>query len=143
MENGSLNAPKSYMVIATALGKWGQVKPNTKTMKARVLPISEKFRWIFESNSGGQFVFTRKEKPYSNKMLNTTWKRANKLANNKYKTHIINLRNGTRHSFACQCLNEGFRLHKVKTALGRSDPRTTDRYGRYSVELWKTSSRVK
>jgi len=39
-----------------------------------------------------------------------------------------------RHSFACQRLDEGFPMHKVKTVLGHSDPRTTERYGEYSAE---------
>jgi len=43
-----LNGFKPYVVIATASRKRGQVKPNTKTVKARVLPIPEKLLWIFE-----------------------------------------------------------------------------------------------
>ena len=39
-----------------------------------------------------------------------------------------------RHSFVCQRLDEGFPMHKVKTVLGHSDPRTTERYGEYSAE---------
>jgi hypothetical protein len=40
----------------------------------------------------------------------------------------------TRHLFACQRLDEGSPMHKVKTVLGHSDPRTTERYGEYSTE---------
>jgi hypothetical protein len=40
----------------------------------------------------------------------------------------------TRHLFACQRLDEGSPMHRVKTALGHSDPRTTERYGEYSAE---------
>jgi len=133
-ENVILNAPKPYLVIATALGHKGHVKPTTKSKKPRVLPITKNLRWIFENECSSRFAFTRNGRPYSNKMLNYTWKRANLLANEKYGVPIINLRNATRHSFACQRLNEGFPMHKVKTVLGHSDPRTTERYGEYSTE---------
>ena len=45
----------------------------------------------------------------------------------KYGVPIINLRNATGHSLACQRLDEGFPMQKVKTALGRNDPLTTER----------------
>jgi len=56
------------------------------------------------------------------------------MANKKYETPIINLHNATRHSFACQKLDEGFPIFKVKTVLGHSDIKTTERYGEYSTE---------
>ena len=56
------------------------------------------------------------------------------MANKKYETPIINLHNATRHSFACQKLDEGFPIFKVKTVLGHSGIKTTERYGEYSTE---------
>lgn len=134
-ENVVLEAPKPHLIIATALSHKGEVKPTTKTRRTRVLPVPEKLLWVFDENgSDSKFMFTRNHRPYSNKMLNATWNKANKSANEKYGTPIINLRNATRHSWACQKLDDGFPMHMVKTVLGHSDSRTTERYGQYSTQ---------
>lgn len=48
-------------------------------------------------------------------------------------TPLINLRSGTRHSFACQRLDMGYPMFMISTVLGDSDQRTTTRYGKYQT----------
>ncbi len=59
------------------------------------------------------------------------WHRASSLANKKYKTKIINLYNGLKHSFGMQRLDDGYNLDELKEVYGHSSIATTQRYADY------------
>ena len=130
-ENLFLKHNPPYVVLSTVLGANGELKPYTKTKRLKILPIISEIDWIFSSDNPSEFVFAKKWRgewrPYSNRMLNLIWNRANALS----KVQKINLYNGMRHSFACQRLNDGYSMDEVKAVLGHTDVRTTERYAKY------------
>jgi integrase len=127
------NSP-SYVVLATVLGAMGQLKPTTKTGRIKVLPVIPELKWLFEGANDSEFVFAKKFKggwiPYSNKMLNTLWNRANRVSG----VTTINLYNAMRHSFGCQRLNQGFSRDEIKTVMGHTSTKTTERYASYQLQ---------
>jgi integrase len=129
-KNVFLNHTPPYFVVAITIRKNGEVKETTKTKMARVLPIIDETRWIFETNGDSIFVFIKRGRHYTSKRMNSVWKKANKASG----VQIINLYNGVRHSFAMQRLNNGFSLDEVKTMLGHTSSRMTERYARYTLK---------
>jgi len=121
---------KGYFAVVTTIRKNGEVKLTTKTRRIRILPVVEQTKWIFETNGDSPFVFVKDGRPYTNKRLNSVWKRANKLSG----VQIINLYNGVRHSFAMQRLQAGFSLDEVKTILGHTNTKMTERYAKYTLK---------
>jgi len=128
--NVHLENNPSYVVLATVLGAMGQLKPTTKTKRIKVLPIIPELRWLFENENGSDFVFAKKRKPYTNKMLNLIWNRANKISG----VTTINLYNAMRHSFGWQRLNQGYSLDEIKTVMGHTSTKTTERYAAYQLQ---------
>lgn len=129
-KNVFLDHTPAYFVIATTLRANGKVKETTKTKTIRILPIIPETRWIFETRGESPFMFTKKGRPYSNCMLNSVWKKANRLSG----VQKINLYNGVRHSFACQRLNAGFSIEEVRVMLGHSTSKMTQRYAAYTLQ---------
>ena len=128
-ENVFLDHNPPYVVLATVLGTKGNLKPTTKTKRARILPIIPEIRWIFLNSEDPKLVFTKNGKPYSNKILNRVWKKATTEAGVK-----INLYNGVRHSFGCQRLNSGYGLDTIKAIMGHTSTKTTERYAAYELK---------
>jgi integrase len=123
-----------YVILSTVLGAMGELKQTTKTKRIKVLPVIPELRWLFEGVNGSDFVFAKKRgrkwKPYSNKMLNLIWNRANKASG----VTQTNLYNSMRHSFGCQRLNEGFSRDEIKTVMGHTSIKTTERYAAYQLQ---------
>jgi integrase len=125
---------EKYLVLATAMGNKGRVKPNTKTKIAKPLPIIPEIEWTLHPKVISNFVFTRNGRPYSKWMLQKAWHKASLNANKKYKTPVIPVYQGLKHSFGCQRLNSGFSIHQVQSVMGHTSSRTTERYAQYSTE---------
>jgi integrase len=125
----NVNMDKGYFVIASTLGRNGQIRESTKTRKVRVLPIVPSTKWIFESRGDSEFVFWKRG-PYSNRRLNSLWNKAIKLSG----VSKINLYNGVRHSFAMQRLNSGFSIEEIRTVLGHSSSVMTRRYAQLTTK---------
>jgi integrase len=122
---------KNYFVIASTLGRNGKIRESTKTRKVRVLPIVPSTKWIFESKGDSEFVFSKgKCGPYTNRRLNSVWRKANRLSG----VPVIPLRNAVRHSFACQRLNSGYSIEEIRVVLGHSTSKTTQKYAQYDLK---------
>jgi site-specific recombinase XerD len=81
----------------------------------------------------GEFVFYTKDgNPYSTVRLERIWRSASLKANKNYKTKIVNLYNGLKHSFGVQRLDEGYDLSEVQEIMGHKDGQSTRRYAEYS-----------
>jgi integrase len=134
--NVHLDRNPAYFVVATVLGAAGQLKPYTKTKRIKVLPILEELKWIFEPTDGNDsgFVFAKKWRgewrPYTNRMLNLIWNRANSTSG----VTKVNLYNAMRHSFATQRLNQGYSLDEVRAILDHTTSKTTERYAQYQLQ---------
>jgi integrase len=125
-----LEADPPYVILENVLGACGKLKLMTKTRKIKVLPILPEIKWIFQNGNESDFVFFKNGRPYSNKMLNRVWNRANKESGVK----IVNLYNSMRHSFGFQRLNQGYGLDQIGAVMGHMDGRSTKRYAKYQVE---------
>lgn len=132
--NVFLDCNPAYFVITSVLGATGQLKPYTKTKRIKILPILPELRWVFENGNGSQFVFAKQWRgewrPYTNRMLNLIWNRANKASS----VPKINLYNAMRHSFGCQRLNEGFSLDEIRRVYSHTTSKTTERYAAYQLQ---------
>ena len=132
-QNVFLDHTPPYVVLATVLTASG-LKPYTKTKRIKILPIIPELKWLFESGNGSEFVFAKKWRgewlPYTSRMLNRIWNKANKESG----IAPINLYNGTRHSFGCQRLNQGFSRDEVRAVMGHTSTKTTERYAAYQLE---------
>jgi len=133
-QNVFLGNNPPYFVITSVLGATGNLKPYTKTKRIKILPILPELRWIFENANGSQFVFAKQWRgewrPYTNRMLNLIWNRANKASG----IAPINLYNAMRHSFGCQRLNEGFSLDEIRRVYSHTTSKTTERYAAYQLQ---------
>ena len=130
---------KGYFAVVTTIRKDGSVKETTKTKRVRVLPIIPETKWIFETKGDSPFLFTKGGRPYTNKRMNSVWKKANKASG----VQIINLYNGVRHSFAMQRLNSGFSLDEVRAMLGHTSSRMTERYAQFTPKSLESIIRGK
>ena len=69
------NVFEDYFIISSVLDFHGNLRPSTKTKKARVLPIIPETKWIFEPVDppayvdGKELVFGSNGRAYTNKML--------------------------------------------------------------------------
>ena len=131
----NVDKAKNQFVIATAMLKGGKLRMTTKTRIARPLPIVNELRSCFNyKTDSSKFVFTVQGRPYSRKMLGERWREANQKANKKYKTPIINLYNGLKHSWGMQRLAMGYTMDQVQAVMGHTTSRTTQRYATYLTE---------
>jgi integrase len=132
-DNVFLRADPPYLVLSTVLGGNGQLKQNTKTRKVKPLPIIPEIEMAIKPKEVTRFIFTKRGRPYSKKMVGKIWNKANLEANQKYGTPIVHLYQGTKHSFGCQRLNAGFSLDEIAAVMGHTDKRTTLKYAKYQV----------
>jgi len=102
------------------------------------LPIIPELTEILKPRDLSPLVFTHKTRaglvPYRRQFLEGIWNEANRLANQKYGTILINLYNGLKHSFGCQRLNQGFSIEEIKEVMGHVDSRTTERYAKFVTQ---------
>ena len=110
----------------------------TKTKIAKPLPIIPELMEIIKPEDLSPLVFTHKTRaglvPYRRQYLEGIWNEANRLANQKYGTPLINLYNGLKHSFGVQRLNQGFSIEQIKEVFGHVDVRSTQRYTKFLTQ---------
>ena len=112
--------------------------PNTKSGKARVVPLSDTARNLIEKLSANQccdYVFANPNtrKPYAS--FYYSWHTARKDAG------LADLRvHDLRHSFASFLVNAGRSLYEVQTLLGHSQITTTQRYAHLSTDSLRRPS---
>ena len=115
-----------------AFGRGEELK-TVKQSKIGYFPITTEVQEILDSLprdfSPWLFVNPTTKRPYS-KNVNKIWNAACDSA----KVERINLYNATRHSFACQMLNNGTDKSMVGRLLRHSDPRMIDRYAEYQED---------
>lgn len=126
----AIDPEKKQIFLKSVLGEDGKIRNRTKTGKLRVLPLIPEIAEILDydkrvEKDGQEFVFTNGKIPYSRHMLEKRWMKANRLAHRKYKTPIVPLYSGTKHSFATQRLAQGWDLYKIAEILGHSDIKST------------------
>ena len=103
----------------------GKLRARTKQKRAHGLPIIPEMVPYLHPKGDSVFLFTdRRGEPYNTRKLQTRWRRAVKLANQKYGTRIVSLYK-LRHSWASQRRKQGFTLEQIGAVLGHSDPRIT------------------
>jgi integrase len=104
------------------------LQEKTKTGAIRREPITDAALDILNRarKSLTPFVFVKKNgTPYSNKSLNTIWRKACKAAGVKIK-----LQAAFRHSLGCQLLDQGEDLELVRDVLGHTKSDMTRRYAK-------------
>ena len=112
--------------------------PNTKSGRARVVPLSDTARNLIEKLSANQccdYVFANPNtrKPYNS--FYYSWHTARKDAG------LADLRvHDLRHSFASFLVNAGRSLYEVQTLLGHSQITTTQRYAHLSTDSLRSAS---
>jgi integrase len=127
------------LIFSKVLGRKG-LKPNTKNKMAKPLPIIPEIEWTLKVKdpvrnifSKKGFIFTKNGRPYSKRMIERVWNKANKQANEKYGTPLIHVYAGTKHSFGCQRLSQGYALEEIKAVMGHRDIRSTEKYAQYTT----------
>jgi integrase len=104
------------------------LQEHTKTKKTRVEPMTEAADEIISRarKTLSPFIFVRKDgNPYSNKNMNTIWRKACKAAGINIK-----LQAAFRHSLGCQLLDQGEDLELVRDVLGHTKSDMTRRYAK-------------
>ena len=134
----NVNLPSGTVTISTVITRSRILKTTTKTKQIRMLPVIDQIRDGLKPKHLGKFVFMRRYRkeliPYSVKILEKIWNKANQLASKSDAIRIINLYNAFRHSFACQRLNSGSSIENIREILGHTCIETTERYAKYKIE---------
>ena len=131
----NVHRDKGIIIISSVIDSHGSLIERTKTKRIRVLPIVPEIEEILKPTSLGQFVFTRPNgMPYTKRVHEEIWKKANREAHEKYGTPLVSMYPGTKHSFGMQRLNSGFTMDEVKAVLGHKDKSSTERYAKYLTE---------
>lgn len=123
-----------YFILASVIGEKGQLKESTKTKLARPLPVIPELFDVMKPREVTPFIFSHHGRHYTVQRLYKIWQYANRKAQEKHGTPIVNLYNGLKHSFGCQRLNQGFSLGEIQAVMGHRDARTTKRYSDYLTE---------
>lgn len=124
--------------IDEAGGSWRIPASNSKSKKARVVPLNDSARWVIERlETKGRheylFVNSRTDKPFVT--ITRAWYRL------RAKAGIENLRvHDLRHSFASFLVNAGRSLFEVQHLLGHGDPRVSQRYAHLSQRTLQEAS---
>ena len=120
------------VLLSTVLTPKKGIKNSTKTRQVKPLPIIPEIEDILKMGAKeSPLIFTIDGRPYTLRRLEKIWHRANSLVNKKYKTKIINLYNGLKHSFGMQRLDDGYNLDELKKVYGHSNIATTQGYADY------------
>jgi integrase len=130
-------AEPPYLVFSHVMGRKG-LKPNTKNKTTKPLPIIPEIEWTLKLKdpvrnifSKKGYIFTKNGKPYSKQMIERAWDKANLQAHEKYGTPIIHVYAGTKHSFGCQRLSQGYAMEEIQAVMGHKDIRSTAKYAKY------------
>lgn len=121
---------KGIFVLATVYGNTG-LKMNTKTKSVRPLSIISEIEDALKPRDATRFVFTIHGHPYSRRTHEKIWVAASRKANAQHGTPIVTMYQGTKHSFGCQRLNQGFDKDQIRAVMGHTDSKTTERYAKY------------
>jgi integrase len=126
-----------WVIFQNAFGRNEELK-NVKQEKAEGFPLTEEIQQILDEQPKNltQWVFPNPTtgEPYS-KNINKIWNKAC----DKAQVPRINLYHATRHSFACQLLNNGVDKSIVSRLLRHSDPRMIERYAEYQMNPLKAA----
>lgn len=125
---------KRYFILATVLVSSGNLIENTKSKKIKPLPIIEEIEDALKPRELSRFVFTNNGLPYTKRMLERIWNKANHAANENQGITVVPMYNGLKHSFGCQRLNDGFSLDQIRTVYGHTNSKTTKRYAKYLTD---------
>lgn len=118
--------------IDRSKGVWRIPATNTKSNKARSVPLNDSAVWVLdqlwtEGRHPYLFVNARTNKPFVT--ITRAWYRL------RLKAGIEGLRiHDLRHSFASFLVNGGRSLYEVQQILGHSDPKVTMRYAHLSAQ---------
>jgi len=133
----NVNWQQKTFTISTAMTPGRVLKLSTKTKQIRILPIIAEIEDSLRPRHLGNFVFMKQYRneliPYSVKILEKLWWKANHKALQNDGIRKINLYNAFRHSFACQRLNSGSSMETLREVLGHRCVETTRRYAQYKV----------
>jgi integrase len=103
----------------------------TKTRRVRTLPIVEPVASILKEIRGlGGYVFRNSKGRHYTAEIGRTWA----AAVEKVGAPLVNLYQGTRHSFASQRVNSGVGLDLIRDILGHTTSETTRRYAATNLE---------
>lgn len=120
-----------------SFGRGEELKP-VKQTKIAYFPITAEVQQILgelpKDFTPWVFLNPSTKKPYS-KNIQKIWN----AACEKAEVNRINLYNATRHSFACQMLNDGVDKGIVSRLLRHSDPRMIERYAEYEEDPLKAA----
>jgi len=110
-------------------------RKNAKDNALAIMPQVEFFLRPIGKVTHLEYIFcTLNGLKYTRQGLYHIWEEANKKANQKYGTPIVSLKNGTRHSLACQLLNQGRSIPEVARILGNTPSVVERSYGAISVQ---------
>lgn len=108
-----------------------------KNDKDNALALFDEIRSILRSGklTHVEFAFcTANGQQYSRQILYHVWIEASRKAHRKYAIKIVSLKNGTRHSLACQLLEMGESTSTVARILGNTSGVVERSYGNISIE---------
>ena len=132
-----IDISKTWIMFEKSFGRGEKLK-NVKSEQAKPFPLTEELTEIFSEAPKNltPFVFPNPDtgRPYT-KNINRIWNKACDAAG----VERINLYNATRHSFACQMLNNGVDKGTVSRLLRHSDPKMIERYADYEMETLRHS----
>lgn len=113
-------------------------RKNKKDHELPILPHIESVLRDRKSVEHFELVFcTRLGRRYARQTVTTIWREANRQAHEKYGVKILTLKNGSRHSKACQLLNENASFAQIARILGNTAGVIEKSYGRYETEKIK------
>ncbi len=123
---------KGIVIIASVLNEHGDLIDRTKTKKVRVIPIIPEIERCLKSLS--LFVFTKNGQPYKKRNHERIWHNAVMKAHEAYKTPIVSMYQGTKHSLGMNRLKEGFGKDVLQALFGHRDRKSVDHYAKYLAE---------
>ena len=124
--------------IDTVRGMWRIPATNSKSKKARLVPLNDSANWVLsqlwtKERHAYLFVNEATQKPFVT--ITRAWYRL------RDKAGISNLRiHDLRHSFASFLVNGGRSLYEVQQILGHADPKVTMRYAHLNQEALKNAA---
>jgi len=119
--------------VRHAMSMGGQLK-GTKTGILKTYGIFPEIEECLKSDGHPTFVFSRRGRPYSRRMLEKAWKKMTGLAHQRYNLPIYPLYRGTKHSLGDQLINEeGWSPSEVQAVFGHADIRSTLNYARVNT----------
>ncbi len=119
-------------------GMWRIPATNSKSKKARLVPLNESANWVLsqlrtKEKHAYLFVNEATQKPFVT--ITRAWYRLrDKAGISKLRIHDL------RHSFASFLVNGGRSLYEVQQILGHSDPKVTMRYAHLNQDALRSAA---